>query len=64
MSLFIALNRIREDQDPSLQFDFCCRAGICGSCAMLINGKPDLACHTLTKDLPGNITLMPFPYSN
>ena len=61
MSLFIALNRIREDQDPSLQFDFCCRAGICGSCAMLINGKPDLACHTLTKDLPGNITLMPLP---
>jgi fumarate reductase iron-sulfur subunit len=23
MSLFIALNRIREEQDPSLQFDFC-----------------------------------------
>jgi len=61
MTLFIALNQIREQQDPSLQFDFCCRAGICGSCAMLINGKPDLACHTKTKDLPHDITLMPLP---
>ena len=35
MTLFIALNEIREKQDPSLQFDFVCRAGICGSCAMV-----------------------------
>jgi fumarate reductase iron-sulfur subunit len=61
MTLYIALNQIREEQDPSLQFDFCCRAGICGSCAMLINGKPDLACHTKTKDLPDEITLLPLP---
>ena len=40
MTLFIALNEIREKQDPSLQFDFVCRAGICGSCGMMINGKP------------------------
>jgi hypothetical protein len=38
MTLFIALNELRERQDPSLQFDFVCRAGICGSCGMLING--------------------------
>jgi fumarate reductase iron-sulfur subunit len=61
MTIFIVLNRLREEQDASLQFDFCCRAGICGSCAMLINGKPDLACHTKTKDLPDEITLMPLP---
>src|SRR5512141_1710094 len=61
MTLFIALNRIREEQDPSLMFDFMCRAGICGSCAMMINGKPDLACHTKTKALPSEITLMPLP---
>ncbi|MGV8074916.1 MAG: fumarate reductase iron-sulfur subunit [Syntrophobacteraceae bacterium] len=61
MTIFIALNRIREEQDPSLQFDFVCRAGICGSCAMLINGSPDLACHTLTKGLPDEITLLPLP---
>lgn len=61
MTLFIALNEIRELQEPSLQFDFVCRAGICGSCAMLINGKPSLACRTLTKDLPDTITLAPLP---
>ena len=51
MTLFIALNEIREKQDPSLQFDFVCRAGICGSCGMMINGRPGLACRTLTKEL-------------
>jgi len=61
MTLFIALNRIRETLDPTLKFDFVCRAGICGSCGMLINGTPTLACRTLTKNLPENITLMPLP---
>ncbi len=61
LTLFIALNKIREEQDGSLQFDFCCRAGICGSCAMLINGRLDLACHTKTRDLPDEITLLPLP---
>jgi fumarate reductase iron-sulfur subunit len=35
MTLFLALTRIREEQDPSLQFDFACRSAICGSCGML-----------------------------
>ena len=61
MTLFIALNEIRERQDASLQFDFVCRAGICGSCGMIINGRPGLACRTLTKDLPDRITLAPLP---
>ncbi|HKK91367.1 MAG TPA: fumarate reductase iron-sulfur subunit, partial [Desulfobacteraceae bacterium] len=62
MTIFIALNDIREHQDPSLQFDFICRAGICGSCAMIINGKPDLACRTLTSKFPeGEIKLLPLP---
>ena len=55
MTLFIALNEIREKQDASLQFDFVCRAGICGSCAMIIDGRPGLACRTLTQNLgPGD----------
>jgi len=62
MTLFIALNEIKEKQDPSLQYDFVCRAGICGSCAMLINGRPTLACRTLTKNLDADITLAPLPF--
>jgi fumarate reductase iron-sulfur subunit len=61
MTLFIALHEIREQQDPSLQFDFVCRAGICGSCGMMINGRPTLACRTLTKNLEPEISLAPLP---
>ncbi|CAA6805102.1 MAG: Succinate dehydrogenase iron-sulfur protein (EC [uncultured Campylobacterales bacterium] len=62
MSLFIALNKIRETLDDDLSFDFVCRAGICGSCAMIVNGKPTLACKTLTSQFKdGHIKLMPMP---
>lgn len=61
MTLFVVLNEIREHHDNSLKFDFVCRAGICGSCSMLVNGKPTLACRTLTKKLDANITLAPLP---
>lgn len=61
MTLFIALNDIREHYDTSLKFDFVCRAGICGSCSMLINGKPGLACRTLTSKMGAEITLAPLP---
>lgn len=62
MTLFIALNEIRQHQDPTLQFDFVCRAGICGSCAIVINGRPRLACRTLTKSLGTEISLTPLPF--
>src|ERR1041384_7297547 len=61
MTLFIGFMEIREKQDPSLQFDFVCRAGICGSCGMMINGRPTLACRMLTKDLGEEISLAPLP---
>ena len=61
MTLFVVLNEIREHHDNSLKFDFVCRAGICGSCSMLVNGKPTLACRTLTKKLDPHITLAPLP---
>lgn len=62
LNCYLLLFKLREEQDPSLQFDFVCRAGICGSCGMLINGQPKLACKTLTSDLPEEITLMPLPF--
>ncbi|RLA75093.1 MAG: fumarate reductase iron-sulfur subunit [Epsilonproteobacteria bacterium] len=62
MTIFVALNYIRDRLDHTLQFDFVCRAGICGSCAMVINGTPTLACKTLTRDYKdGEITLLPLP---
>ena len=62
MTLFIALMKIREEQDPDLSFDFVCRAGICGSCGMVVNGKPALGCRTLIANYPeGKLQLMPMP---
>ena len=62
MTLFIALMKIRETMDPDLSFDFVCRAGICGSCGMVVNGKPALACRTLIANYPdGKLTLLPMP---
>ena len=62
MTIFVALNYIRDKLDHTLQFDFVCRAGICGSCSMVINGIPTLACKTLTTSYPnGEITLLPLP---
>ena len=61
LTVFMALIELRETQDPSLSFDFVCRAGICGSCGMMINGRPGLACRTLTKMVGPDITLAPLP---
>jgi len=62
MTIFVALNFIRDRLDHTLQFDFVCRAGICGSCAMVVNGTPSLACRTLTSSFKdGEVTLLPLP---
>ena len=41
-----ALLGIKESRDPTLAVRYSCRMGICGSCGMVINGKPALACET------------------
>lgn len=42
--LLDALIRIKNELDPTLTFRRSCREGICGSCAMNINGQNTLAC--------------------
>ncbi len=39
-----ALIKIKQEQDGSLAVRYSCRMGICGSCGVVINGKPGLAC--------------------
>ncbi|MDG6934065.1 MAG: succinate dehydrogenase iron-sulfur subunit [Nitrososphaerota archaeon] len=41
-----ALIRIKETQDQTLSMRYSCRMSICGSCAMVLNGRPRLACET------------------
>jgi succinate dehydrogenase/fumarate reductase iron-sulfur protein len=44
MSVLDALFWVLEHEDPTLAFRYSCRAGMCGSCAMVINGREGLAC--------------------
>ncbi len=44
ISLLEALNHIKTKEDPSLSFTAGCRSGVCGSCAVRVNGKEELAC--------------------
>ena len=41
-----ALLRIQAEQDGTLASRYACRGAVCGSCAMVINGRVDLACRT------------------
>jgi succinate dehydrogenase / fumarate reductase iron-sulfur subunit len=41
-----ALISVKEHQDHSLAMRYSCNMGICGSCGMVINGRPRLACET------------------
>ena len=54
---------IQERFDGSLCFRYCCRAAVCGSCAMYINGRYRLACQTNVNHLGGgDITVEPMPH--
>ncbi len=46
LTVLTVLMRIRDELDGTLAFRSSCRAATCGSCAMIINGKPGLACRT------------------
>jgi succinate dehydrogenase / fumarate reductase iron-sulfur subunit len=58
-----ALNRIKWTEDGSLSFRHSCAHGVCGSCAVRINGRCALACQTLIKTLAeGQIVIEPLPH--
>lgn len=62
MTVLDGLHEIKEKQDPGLAFRFSCRMGVCGSCAMLINGKPMLSCNTQILDISQtSLTVAPLP---
>lgn len=45
-----ALNYIKDEIDSTLTFRWSCRMGVCGSCGMMINGRPKLTCATFLED--------------
>jgi fumarate reductase iron-sulfur subunit len=55
-----ALVEIQRAQDPALAFRYACRVGMCGSCAMVVNGRERWACRTRVATLgPRVISVRP-----
>ncbi|HVP94581.1 MAG TPA: 2Fe-2S iron-sulfur cluster-binding protein [Methanoregulaceae archaeon] len=64
MTVLSALFLIKEQFDETLTFRYSCRGAVCGTCAMLINKIPRLACRTQVGSLlkgTGHIDLVPYP---
>jgi fumarate reductase iron-sulfur subunit len=60
MTVLDALVDAQRRLDPTLAFRYACRVGMCGSCAMVINGRERWACRTLLKSLKsGIVTVRP-----
>jgi succinate dehydrogenase / fumarate reductase iron-sulfur subunit len=62
MTVLDGLWRVKEVSAPSLAWRSSCRMGICGSCGMLINGRPRLACNTQISELASDVVAVaPLP---
>jgi succinate dehydrogenase / fumarate reductase, iron-sulfur subunit len=57
-----ALIKIKNEVDPTLTFRRSCREGICGSCAMNIDGVNTLACTMEIGDIRGDVKVYPLPH--
>jgi succinate dehydrogenase/fumarate reductase iron-sulfur protein len=55
MTVLDALCAIQSEQDPTLAFRYSCRAGICGTCAMTVNGVPRWTCRLQLAKLRASI---------
>ena len=45
------VTEIQREQDPTLAYRFACRVGMCGSCAMVVNGRPRWTCRTRVSEV-------------
>ena len=57
-----ALIKIKNEIDPTVTFRRSCREGICGSCAMNIDGVNTLACTRAISDVRGDVRVYPLPH--
>lgn len=57
-----ALLKIKNEVDPTLTLRRSCREGVCGSCAMNIDGGNTLACTTATEDCKSEVKVYPLPH--
>lgn len=55
---------IQQEADPTLSYRFACRVGMCGSCAMMVNGVPRWTCRTHVSRVAGDGRLDIAPLRN
>ncbi len=55
---------VQRHLDPTLSYRFACRVGVCGSCAMTVNGKPRWTCRTHIAKVAGDGRLEIGPLEN
>jgi fumarate reductase iron-sulfur subunit len=48
------VTEIQRAQDATLAYRFACRVGMCGSCAMTVNGRPRWTCRTRVSEVAGS----------
>jgi succinate dehydrogenase / fumarate reductase iron-sulfur subunit/fumarate reductase iron-sulfur subunit len=58
-SILDTLFALQRGAAPDLAFRFSCRVGMCGSCAMVVNGREQLTCSTLVKNVGTNLKIEP-----
>jgi succinate dehydrogenase / fumarate reductase iron-sulfur subunit len=59
-----ALIKIKNEMDSTLTFRRSCREGVCGSCAMNIDGTNTLACTKYIADAKGDVKIYPLPHQS
>ena len=57
-----ALIKIKNEMDSSLTFRRSCREGVCGSCAMNVDGTNTLSCIKAIDDIDGDANIYPLPH--
>ena len=48
------VTEIQREHDATLSYRFACRVGMCGSCAMVVNGRPRWTCRTRVSEVVGD----------
>lgn len=52
------VTEIQREQDATLSYRFACRVGMCGSCAMMVNGRPRWTCRTRVAQVAGEAAVI------
>ena len=58
------ITEVQRHHEPGLAYRFSCRVGVCGSCAMMVNGKPRWTCRTHVRKVASEGILTVEPLRN